>query len=466
MNEEQKLLKQAAIARSQSQNQKAKQYKRIDVRYDATIIGYSASIGQNVIQQSDGSISYAGSDTNGAMAIGDPVPLHSGTMRVDGLPSMPQVLPKAMPTRTSKKQEAPFAVLFQITEGEFYTFYVGGHQAKVDKLVSILNNDAIYPQTIYFATIDKTKNNYIATIVYLTPIKATAGDGNIYDLVALKILKYLGKRLVYTYVSYPPLLGIQGVFYQVFFNSYHGFSQLFYLNLGDYNGGGFGEGYGGYVVSGTTDTTINSNSYPAPPSSTTKGNAFINVPLFPNSSLYEQAQLFAGNISGIIAAPSRNHLPEIIGDNTNTYAISLNRGEYYYLNNQNNESAFRVEPSLIYSKNGDPITLDEYPFKFDINSLGVSADFLSRRTTLIKKSSNQLVAYCTGQWQNNQGIIDERFDFRNKDVSAYPVTTTNINLTIPIASTEIGNDVSGKIFSLGIGDRLAQIYSISYFPPK
>lgn len=84
---EEKLFTQTAIARHQSQSQKAKQYKRSSDS-SATTIGYNAALGKNLIQLPDGSITYAGSDTNGATSLGESVPLHITTMRVDGLPNI------------------------------------------------------------------------------------------------------------------------------------------------------------------------------------------------------------------------------------------------------------------------------------------------------------------------------------------------------------------------------------------
>lgn len=84
---EDKLQRQSATFRHQFQNQKATKYKQIPDT-NATVIGYNADIGANVIQLPDGSISYAKSDTNGALALSDNVPLHQGTNRIDGLPSI------------------------------------------------------------------------------------------------------------------------------------------------------------------------------------------------------------------------------------------------------------------------------------------------------------------------------------------------------------------------------------------
>lgn len=99
---EEKLARSALIFRNQSQTQKAKRYKQ-PTDTNATIIGYDASTGQNIIQLPDGSISYACSDTNGTLALGETVPLHSGTMRVDGLPNIkrqPKEVKKVIPKTT------------------------------------------------------------------------------------------------------------------------------------------------------------------------------------------------------------------------------------------------------------------------------------------------------------------------------------------------------------------------------
>ena len=89
---EEKLQRQAAIARSQNQKGRRSSVSALALFQqpndtNATIISYNADIGQNIIQGSDGSITYAVSDTNGAMALGESVPRNGGTGNIDGLPN-------------------------------------------------------------------------------------------------------------------------------------------------------------------------------------------------------------------------------------------------------------------------------------------------------------------------------------------------------------------------------------------
>lgn len=142
MTPEEKLKRQSAIARSQSLTRRTKLYKKGDYT-NATVIGYNADIGANVIQLLDGSISYAGSDTNGAMAIGSAVPLHGGTGNIDGLPSIKTR--HTLPTKKPLFVSASIAVLFYTvaelssTRKEF-TFYLGGIFETPLKITSMISN--------------------------------------------------------------------------------------------------------------------------------------------------------------------------------------------------------------------------------------------------------------------------------------------------------------------------------------
>lgn len=457
MSPEEKLRRESEIARgntqgfarSQSQNKRTSGRRQDN---NATIIGYNSATGQNVIRLANGSIASAFSDTNGAIALGESAPLNSVSMMVDGLPNRKNQL-------VSKKtaiipKTSPIAVLFRITEGDFNTFYIGGHQKKPEKLISIPS-----ASTIFHAVIDRSKNDYVVSIIHSTLTLFFDGVQEYY-LESLRLIKIIGAKIVYTYNS--TVIYKDNLFVRILFNSSHGVSQLFYLDNTD----SFSNAYGGYVVTGKNDTTIYSSSFPN--TIHTQKVANIDFPLFGFPS-GESAHFIAGLEQGYQGRAILSHLPEITIDSTFTYAISLNRGKYYYSQPDNNtvsEENIKFErlPSLIYNNVGETIELNESPFNFDINSLGISADFFSRRTTLIKSGTNSLTAYCTGQWQTG-GIIDERFDFRNKDINN-PVTQTIINLIAPVASTLPGNNLTAKIFSLKIGDRPHQIYSISYFPPK
>ena len=141
---EEKLQRQSAKTRNQSQNKKAKNYKQISDT-NATVIGYSAPTGQNIIQLQGGSISYAASDTNGATSLGDNVPLHSGTMRVDGLPYIKKQ-PVVVKKQPLPKVTYPVKVLFSVVNEESGTtdFYIGGDRASPDKIFTLATTKYVY----------------------------------------------------------------------------------------------------------------------------------------------------------------------------------------------------------------------------------------------------------------------------------------------------------------------------------
>lgn len=151
MQPEDKLQRSSALARNQSQNQKANKYKQI-LSPNATIIGYNADLGANVIQLPDGSINYAQSDTNGVTAIGEGVPLHMGTNRIDGLPN----IKKQLATEQKKVIETTYEIkiLFStktlLNDGTYrFDLFIGGDRAspiKVAEINSIDGNErAIFP---------------------------------------------------------------------------------------------------------------------------------------------------------------------------------------------------------------------------------------------------------------------------------------------------------------------------------
>ncbi|MGL4619133.1 MAG: hypothetical protein ACRCZS_08755 [Chroococcidiopsis sp.] len=111
MTPEEKLAHQSALARFTTTTQKAKRLCKKPTNLSATIIGYDAPTGKNIIQLPDGSISYGMSDTNGALAIGETLPLHSGTMRVDGLPNIKRIVTPKIP-RSQKATTYTFWILF------------------------------------------------------------------------------------------------------------------------------------------------------------------------------------------------------------------------------------------------------------------------------------------------------------------------------------------------------------------
>ncbi|MGL4618734.1 MAG: hypothetical protein ACRCZS_06695 [Chroococcidiopsis sp.] len=181
MTPEEKLQRSSAIARfSQSQNKRTKLYKRIPDTI-ATVIGYNAEVGANVIQLLDGSISHAQSDTNGAMAIGETVPLHQGTGNIDGLPNIPaRIVPKV---RLSVKKVGLVKVLFstnvRINDIQVkYSFYITGDKFGTRKIAEFITdsyapfgNDYPYvSMNTTFNNLGEGKNDFIFTALVGTTI--------------------------------------------------------------------------------------------------------------------------------------------------------------------------------------------------------------------------------------------------------------------------------------------------------
>lgn len=176
MQPEEKLQQQSAIARTQSQNQKAKRQGR-PTDTSATIIGYNAALNKNIIQRSDGSINYAGSDTNGAVAIGDTVPLHGGTMRVDGLPYIKKqpVVAKKAPL---PKVTYPVKVLFSVVNVETGNrdFYIGGDR-KIPNLIFSLSDINIQA---YLCNTGEKTTDWIATFAAISAFGQVDSTDGIY----------------------------------------------------------------------------------------------------------------------------------------------------------------------------------------------------------------------------------------------------------------------------------------------
>lgn len=142
MRTEEKLQRQSAIARSQYRGKRTKE-ATIESDTNATVINYNADLGQSVIQLPDGSISYAASDTNGALAIGETVPRNAGTGNIDNLGNKPTFLAATSPP--SRSFMTSIAILFYTqktlspTKKE-YTFYVGGIFKTPLKVTSIIQD--------------------------------------------------------------------------------------------------------------------------------------------------------------------------------------------------------------------------------------------------------------------------------------------------------------------------------------
>jgi len=136
MQPEDKLQREAATSRLNSQSQNKSTYGR---RQDnnATIIGYLFATGQNVIRLASGSITYASSDTNGAIALGESAPLNSSSMAIDGLPNkkvITQQIQKAIPIQN------PYS--FWMLAGEIILQW---DVQKNTATLSIITNSSDYP---------------------------------------------------------------------------------------------------------------------------------------------------------------------------------------------------------------------------------------------------------------------------------------------------------------------------------
>lgn len=160
---DEKLQRSSRKARISSHRRKAKQYK-INTDKNATIIGYNADTGQNIIQLTDGSIALASSDTNGSVAIGDSVPLHGGTGNIDGLPyikKQPIIATEALP-----KTNYPVKVLFSVVNEETgnYEVYIGGDR-NIPDLIYSTNNPIQIGRITNTGT---NKNDWIVSIKTLS----------------------------------------------------------------------------------------------------------------------------------------------------------------------------------------------------------------------------------------------------------------------------------------------------------
>ncbi len=163
MQPEEKLIRESAIARSQTQNQKYQQYKSI-ADTNATIIGYNAATGQNVIRLANGSITYASSDTNGTQEFGESAPLNSSSMAIDGLPNIKREAIKTkkfVPIATNSVK-----VLFSVYNQETGStdFYIGGDRNNPTLIYTSNPNDNILYARI--TNTGKKLTDWVVTIKY------------------------------------------------------------------------------------------------------------------------------------------------------------------------------------------------------------------------------------------------------------------------------------------------------------
>ncbi len=152
MEPEEKLQRESAIARSLKQTS----LRTGSIDSNATIIGYNAATGQNVIRLANGSITYASSDTNGVIAIGETVPLNSDSMAIDGLPNIKrQIIPskKAIP-KTTGNIKILLATKTRLNDiQEEFSYYITGDRFSTRKIAQLVC-DSFAPVQIFSGTTD------------------------------------------------------------------------------------------------------------------------------------------------------------------------------------------------------------------------------------------------------------------------------------------------------------------------
>lgn len=158
---EDKLKQQAALARARRAGQKITE---IPAATDATVIGFDADKGQDIIQLSDGSIRYATPVTNGVRGVGDTVLLASGNGGAYS-DTLPHIKKKSTPTTKRIQVTYPFKILFSVVEDGMRKFYVGGDRATPDLIFTIPEN---FPYTTAAITnLGKDKNDWVVGIKYI-----------------------------------------------------------------------------------------------------------------------------------------------------------------------------------------------------------------------------------------------------------------------------------------------------------